>query len=61
MIRFWICPKKRKIRFWIPKYGFGFSQKRHPQKARKNNISMTNKTIITNGKINYHCIKRKIP
>ena len=33
MIRFWICPKKRKIRFWIPKYGFGFSQKRHPQKA----------------------------
>ena len=46
MIRFRICPKKRKIRFWIPKYGFGFSQKRHPQKARKNNISMTNKTII---------------
>ena len=29
MIRLWICPKKRKFRFWIRKYGFGFS----PQKC----------------------------
>ena len=28
MIRLWICPKKPKIRFWIRKYGFGFSQKK---------------------------------
>ena len=28
MIRFWICPKKRKIRLWIRKSGFGFSQKK---------------------------------
>ena len=26
MIRFWICPEKRKIRFWIRKSGFGCSQ-----------------------------------
>ena len=26
MIRFWICPKKREIRFWIRKSGLGFSQ-----------------------------------
>ena len=30
MIRLWICPKKRKIRFWIRKYGFGFFQKNAP-------------------------------
>ena len=24
MIRFWICPKTLKIRFWIRKSGFGF-------------------------------------
>ena len=30
MIRFWICPKRRKIRFWIRKSGFGFSQKNAP-------------------------------
>ena len=32
MIRFWICPKKRKIRVWIRKSRFGFSQeKRTPR------------------------------
>ena len=31
MIRFWICPKKRKIQFWIRNSGFGFSQKTYPQ------------------------------
>ena len=30
MILFWICPQKWKIRFWIRKSGFGFSQKTHP-------------------------------
>ena len=30
MIRLWICPKKRKIRFWIRKSGFGFSRKNAP-------------------------------
>ena len=35
MIRFWICPKKRKIRFWIPNSRFGFSKKTHPKWARK--------------------------
>ena len=31
IIRYWICPKKRKIRFWIRKSGFGFSQKNPPK------------------------------
>ena len=30
MIRFWICPPKRKIRFWIRKFGFGFSPQKGP-------------------------------
>ena len=37
MIRFWICPKTLKIRFWIRKSGFGFGnpyldfpEKTHP-------------------------------
>ena len=31
MIRFWICPQKRQIRFWIRKSRFGFSPKKtHP-------------------------------
>ena len=36
MIRFWISPKKRKIRFWIQESVFGFSQKKktHPQCAK---------------------------
>ena len=30
MIRFWICPKTLKIRFWIRKSVFGFSRKKAP-------------------------------
>ena len=30
MIRFWIYPKKREIRFWIRIYGFGLSPKNAP-------------------------------
>ena len=30
MIRFWICPKTLKIRFWIRKSVFGFSRKNAP-------------------------------
>ena len=30
MIRFWICPQKCKIRFWIRKSEFRFSQKTAP-------------------------------
>ena len=33
MIRFWICLKKRKIRFWISKSGFGFSPKNAPSES----------------------------
>ena len=33
MICFWICPKKRKMRFWISKSGFGFSQKNAPSES----------------------------
>ena len=33
MIRFWICPKIRKIQFWIRKSGFGFSQKNAPKNS----------------------------
>ena len=32
MIHFWISPKKRKIRFWIQKSGFGFPPPPPPQK-----------------------------
>ena len=31
MICFWICPKTRKIPFWIQKSGFGFPRKTHPE------------------------------
>ena len=30
----WICPNKRKIRFWIRKSGFSFSQKKTQPKCR---------------------------
>ena len=33
MIRVWICPQKSKIRFWIRKSRFGFSQKKYPKSA----------------------------
>ena len=38
MICFWICPTKRKIRFWIPKSGFVLSTKNAPLLSFANQI-----------------------
>ena len=39
MIRFWICPQKCKIRFWIPNSGFGFSQKKLTLNQQESNFA----------------------
>ena len=39
MIRFWICPQKCKIRFWIPNSGFGFSQKKRTLNQQESNFA----------------------
>ena len=52
MIRFWIFPKKRQIRFWIRKSGFGFSKKNAPsakiEVSGRRKTNMTVKPLIAN-------------
>ena len=46
MIRFWISPKKRKIRFWIQESVSGFSQKNAPSVIPEGGLSWCTKDTI---------------